>query len=109
MNIIFLAVAFDTMGIGIRFAKNGDTFSIFFDNEDWITECINPDLLPLIKEYTFDTIDEAERKFSELCDTFHVEEIRYTDDYNNLLEEMGITFYEETERPIEINGTVYPF
>ena len=110
MNIItYLATAFDTMGICIVLAKKGDTFSVFFDNEDWVAECLNPDLLPFINEYPFGTLDEAEAKFSELCDTFHIDEVRCTENYNKLLEEMGIGFYEETERPTEITGTVYPW
>ena len=110
MNIItYLATACDTMGICIVLAKKGNLFSVFFDNEDWVAECLNPDLLPFINEYSFETLDEAETKFSELCDTFHIDEVRYTGDYNTLLEEMGIGFYEETERPIEITGTVYPW
>lgn len=109
MNILSLASACDTMGICIRFIKENNIFSIFFDNEDWVADCLNPDLLPFIKKYTFENFDEAEKKFSELCDIFHVEEVRYTDNYNNILEEMGISFYEETEYPIEINGTVYPW
>ena len=107
--IIYLAVAFDTMGICIRFAKENNTFTVFFDNDDWVADCINPDLLPLIKKYSFETLDEAEKKFCELCDTFHIEECKFTEAYNDLLEEMGISYYEETEAPIEIKGTVYPF
>ena len=91
--IITLISAWDTIFTSISFTTDGIKFFITPEISDEFGETvpheklkgyINPDLIHLFKTYTFETFDEADEKFDELCETLGMEHCHYHKGYADL-------------------------
>lgn len=86
ITFIYLISAWDSYGLGFDLKTDGNTFKIIFTVDDELKECLNPDLLPLIKEYSFETFLEAYDKFHELEEALNMEFKRYYEECEEYFE-----------------------